>query len=833
MTMQPLQVPSNLAPDEQMQRLQFDFTGEWLPDLHPLKIGNGNYSDVNNVRYTKTGIKTCNGYTIINVTPIATYIKGRNGFQLRTPNTQKSYIFTQQWNSALSASVLMVNKGTPPATSNFEGSALHADASGATQGFFAEAPNNDMIYCNSLETLIYGGDESAIGAFVLATSITGLTPVAPIIYTNEIRNILTTAENIVAFVAASNIYLVGSTRPLSGIKPYISVANASASTPTIKEWTGTAWSACAVSSDDSSVGGVTHATTGMISFTSTVTTSKPAFITDQLLYWYQVSLSAGTCTIYHTTVKAPIQNLVDLWDGVNRVCIQCEVSRSSVYGDYTAEVYDTSTIQYPIAANFSGLAAADFAILMFQDRITAIKFAFLGGFVNTTVSTLTLYYWDGTNFTSVGTLYDGTLSGGKAMNLNGTVYWNPPSSSVEHKVNLFSTYGYAYKLVWSGGLSGTGSTTTPDGCWPDTIYGIPAVKTMGAYKFAFNYKNRIFLAGDVAGKEGHGIDYGVRETSDSFNGQDSSANNKRLYIGKNSSDVIAAANVFNRFGASLYNSELILKPNETYLLDGDDPESFRVSQISENIGCIAPRTLSTAEVAFEMSKDAIRNIAIWVSSVGPILFDAAVIVPLLGVNLYFDKTNDVCVNFDYLSNAHAWFDPNYYEWNLCLPSGTDQVTCNVWLAYDLINKRWTKRNVGSQYIPQATIKIITAGFYVGALITTNDPDNIGPFLVTAISANTLTFAGKLGIEHLAIATITLTTVFIDVDVYIDGSNTPVNLSVSKIEQSDNFTKLLFGCNITHFCIQFKFSLYSKSTGNNVLPLVWGPRFMFEREDIGG
>jgi hypothetical protein len=786
---QEIQGLQQYAPDSPFERLQFDFLGEWLPDIHPLKIANGNFSDCQNIRYTKTGIIGVNGYTRINTTPISTYVNGRNGFQLRTPNTQKSYIFTQQWNAALSASVLAVHKGVPPNTGDFEGTYIHTDATGAQQGFFVEAPNNDMVYCNSVETLIYGGEESGVASFIKATGITAITPTTPITYTDEIRNTLTDADNVVAFTAATDIYLIGSTRPLSGFKPYISVFNAVASTITVKEWVGTAWASVTGTVDGTAVGGITHAQIGGVTFNSTVATSKPVLINDLLLYWYQVSVSAGSFTLYHLTVNCPMQPLVNLWDGVNRVCISFQVNRSGIYEDYTPEVYDVSTSAYPIAAKLSGLSSTDYAIMMFSDRITAIKVAFLPGLVNTLVSTLTLYYWNGTTWASVGTIYDGSLDSGatKSMNKNGTIYWNPPAATAEHKVNLFSTFAYAYKLEWSGGLSAhtekditnlsqaaacvvtwvdhdfvdgdkvtfSGITqadwsglngnnyevtvidadtfsivfdsslfgtpydpvTDPglikivtggyeDGCYLDTLYGIPCTQSMGAYKFAFNYKNRLFLAGDIPGKEGHSIDYAVANTSDSFNGEDSSSDNKRIYVGKNSSDIVATANIFNRFGASLYNSEIVTKSTETFLLDGHSPETFTVSQISENIGCAAPRTMCTAEVAFEITKDAIRNIAMWISYVGPILFDAAVLVPLSGINLYFDRELDTCVNFDAIENSHGWFDPNHYEWNVCLPSGAGQVACNVWLTYNLISKKWSKINTGTKPVPQATVKVV-------------------------------------------------------------------------------------------------------------------------------
>lgn len=703
----------NVAQDSPIQRIQGDFTGEWQPDLEPLKIINGNFSDVQNIRYlrNKTGIVVVNGYTKVNVTTaLSAYPKGRSGFQLRSPHTQKSYIFTQQYNTGLTSSVIYLHKGVPPATGDFETTTIHSDASGALNGSFVEAPDNNIVYSNGVETLIYGGEESHISAFLLTSGYSGITPTNPIEYTDQMRNTLTTSSEIVSVPDGTYSYWIASTRPLSMFKPYIvhGFGNIINATITVNYWSGTAWTPCTSVIDGTKIGSKTHAQTGVVSFDSTVATAKPILVNDTLFYWYIVQFTgAGPFKLYHVTVSSPIQPLVNLWDGVNHTCIQCQISRSSVYEDYTPEVAETSTVQYPIAAKFAGILSTDHAILMFSDRMTAFKFTFIAALVNATAASVTIQYWTGSAWTSVGTVYDGTMDTGgtKSMAQNGTMFWNALPKSGEHAQTLFGIHGYAYKLSWSATLTADTGTMV-SGCYVDTIYGIPASDVMGAYKFAFNYKNRLFLAGDVAGKEGHGIDYSVKDTVDCFNGADSSANGKRLYIGDNSSDVVAAVNIFNRFGANIYNSELLLKSTQVFLLDGEGPESYRVSQISDNLGTQAPRTVCTAEVAFEVTKDAIRNIAMWVSNSGPVIFDAAVLVPVRGVNLYFDRTKTTCVNFDAMDKAHAWFDPNYFEWNVCLPVGVGQTTCNVWLTYDLVEKRWSKRDVGLQYIPQATAKVV-------------------------------------------------------------------------------------------------------------------------------
>jgi hypothetical protein len=710
--MQPLTPPQPIAQDDEFQRIQFDFTGAWLPDLHPIKVGINNYTDVENIRYTKTGVSVCFGYSKINATTALTKVNGLSGAQLRTPFTQKSYIITQQFDGNLANGELRLHKGVPPATGDFEVTALHTDASGAGVGRFTEAPDNNLIYCNGIETKVFSGDESAIGVFLYTGGVSGLTLTSPYDYTDIIRDNLNIAASRVAIGKTPNCYVIGTTRPIDSIYVYIALGNATAATSVaVSTWSGTTWSGVSGLSDGTASGGITHAQSGRISWTSSVGTSVPAIINDQLLYWYTFTLSDGSCEIYHVTYRAPFQNLVDLWDGVNRVCLQYQVGKSSVFRDYTPDVYDPSNATYPIAADLSGLTSSDSVILMFNERQTALKYTFIAGLTNAAAATITIKYWNGSAFTTVGTVYDGTLDSGgtKTHAQNGTIAWNPPSASSEFRKMAFGMFMYAYEITFSNTLTAKtvdSFNKATAGVFVDTVYGVPAVKTIGAYKFGFMYKNRLFLAGDVVAHEGHGIDFAVKDTADCFNGPDSSADGKRLYVGKASADLVAAANVFNRFGANIYNSELLLKSNETYLLDGDNPDNFIISQVSENVGIISPYTLATAEVAFEVNRDAIRNIAIWLSASGPVIFDAAIIIPIEGVDLYFNRNMSTCMNFSAANRAHGWYDPTYFEYNLCLPVGTGQTSCNVWLAYDLVNKRWTKRSVGSQYVPQATLRVI-------------------------------------------------------------------------------------------------------------------------------
>jgi hypothetical protein len=83
------------------------------------------------------------------------------------------------------------------------------------------------------------------------------------------------------------------------------------------------------------------------------------------------------------------------------------------------------------------------------------------------------------------------------------------------------------------------------------------------------------------------------------------------------------------------------------------------------------------------------------------MFDGAVFVPLRGVDTYFDPANSGAINQTYIANSRGWYDPVYREYNLLIPTGAAQQTCNTWLVYDLVRKRWYQKDTGAAAYPQA------------------------------------------------------------------------------------------------------------------------------------
>ena len=674
-----------------MQYIQFPFDGQWMPDADAAKIGPRNFKSLINMRYVPGSIEGIQGYTETNTGAISSYTDIRNGHQLRTDRTNESYVLVQAYSDATNSKVYYNTTSIP---NQGDYTALHTDASGHGLGRFATAPQGNIAYANGVESYIWAGDEMRVSGFFTMDDDDFDGAENPIERTDAINNTLSSTNNYIS-IGAQKFWTVFSTRPLQGVKYTIKTANPSTSTLAVaKYWSGSAWTEVSNPNDGTTAGGKTLAQTGVYSFDATTAVAKPFHYQGLYLYGYLFELSTGTAEVSYVTVDAPWQSIVDVWDGVFRQPIQFQFSFSSAYEDYTLEVNEPSDVVDPIAAELDGCDTTDHVIAMFDERMAGIKFSMLADYVQTNTAAATVYYNSGTTWTTVGTVVDGTLNPSTdALGQTGLLSWNPPDADAEFRKTLFGTSGYAYRIVWDGTLSGTHGDATQE-LLIDLVTGIPAQNETLPYKFMSTFRNRLLGCGYIAGKEGNRVDYTMTNSSDVWNGYESSMQGAQsLYFG-GVEELTCGTEIYNRFGSNIYAIWLALKTGETYILSGSGPEDYQIYPISYTVGCPAPLTLATAETGFEMAKDVTRNVAIWLSYAGPVIFDGAVLKPILGISNYFDPNEPEVINFDKIDIASGWYDPTYREYNLLIPSGSGQTTNNVWLVYDMVRGRWFQKDTG-------------------------------------------------------------------------------------------------------------------------------------------
>jgi len=687
-------MPEPMAHEPVEKTMGFD--GAWMPDFDPSKMGEENFSELKNYRYVEDGIEPIEGYSAITTNPCnATYLKIRDGIQLRQNiGTATSYVIVFAWNSAETAGRVYENKGAVPAAADFETAALFTPTS-PTNPRFSHLPRG-IGFCTGTETVIYEGDEANPGIVILADDYSGLSYTNPQDFTEEMSNTLSGTNNLMTFAAASqNCIIIGTTRRMTSFNVTMKTGNVLAAVMVVKEWTAGSWSAVGNLVDGTqSPAGTSMGKSGTVSWDAN-SNALPTFIDNVYLYHYAIDFGdAGTGIVQQITVNMPMQNALDIWDGVFRTCISYQaIINAADAADYTLEVNEESNIDFPISAKMDNFRqdAGDYLIVGAEERSTALKVEMLGGRGNTNASVLTIYYWDGDSWVTVGTVVDGTLSGGATHGVSGVISWNPPDQYKERSQTLYGVTGYFYKvaasLQWDAEVE------------VDFVSLIPRPKEVTAHIFPAKFSERAFFGGPVG--EENALDYTATSTVDVHNGLDSSAHGQRIYVG-GGERLTAARSVYNRFGSSIYETLLIFKNNETYLLTGTGPADFRLFRVSENYGCPAPRTLVGAEVGYQMGGGAYRNVVMWMSYRGPVIFDGAVILPITGVDLYFDtRKTDTVINTTYIANSVAWFDPFWKEFHLMIPTGS-ATTLDTHIVYDLTRKKWWKCNYdgGASDIPQ-------------------------------------------------------------------------------------------------------------------------------------
>ncbi|MDD4984630.1 MAG: hypothetical protein PHQ43_02400, partial [Dehalococcoidales bacterium] len=393
----------------------------------------------------------------------------------------------------------------------------------------------------------------------------------------------------------------------------------------------------------------------------------------------------------------------------------------------------------------------------------------------------------------------------------------------------------------------------------DVIKGVTAPnEDINAYTFPFYFANRAMLCGKIDTNELNRIDYSATNAPDVWNGEDSSFGpTGPLYFGEGG-ELTCAAAMYNRLGSNLYDLAVVCKHSETYMLTGFDQETWKIYTVSGSIGCPAPLTMATADIGLATGDEATRNIAMWLSYNGPVIFDGNSIIPIgQKIKPYFDKTDSRCVLHSIIEKSIGWVDNDYDEYNLLIPSGSSATSVNVWLCYDIKRNRWFRKQPNSLMgfgYPQAVVKVQDAygtqyvyGFFdngymkrleygttwAGAALTYA----IQQSLTTAAQIPTGDIWDKTKVRRLKVVTDAATDETAMVVTHYHDGNSPGNSfttidSEETIEFSKN-TQSVISTNPYWNCWSHKwnFAVNTSTQTNGIKLLMWGYQYVVTREDI--
>ncbi len=668
-------------PADSLQPIPFPFIGKWNPSEDPALLDDYGLQDVQNVRKVGKHFKGIGGHSIINSSSIATYTYLLNGFHFYKDQPQESHVIVLAGSTTTSPgqTYLYENTAAIPGTGNFSATTLHTDAAGGMgTGRFSLAPGGNMVYANGVETLIWGGDEIEPIAFISDSTLAASSSPAltnPRDFTDAIRDKSQAAGDYVTISASTwPSWLVGFYRPLDGMKIYLNSANASASTITGQQWTGTTWSSLTIT-DGTKTGGVALATNGWLTWADGGNAQR-RYINGLDLYWYQFLLSAGTASVYYATVDAPVTSIKNNWDGSYYFPAKTFLYIGR-YSEATSRVVDELDTTF---VDLSGLTTSTQSLVVgFLDRMQGIQIYMQPGYEQVTSgTTVAVNYWDGTAFTATSAVADGTADGTTGLSHSGVISWTPPAATAEFKKMIGDALPlYYYELKWSANLSASVHISE--------IRGIAYPNTLKTYTFSETFQNRLFLFNEYNGEKNKVI-YSGANTPDVFNGADSSS----LYFGDRT-EIIAAKPLYNVFRTFAAEQLIVVKKNETWRLSGDGPTNWVVNRMSANIGCVAPLSMVACEIADSAEADTKRQVAIWQSDKGFVMSDGAAIIPISNdIRCYFDANDSRYIPTSRQSKTVSWYDPYTRSYKALISSGSTATYHNIELEYSLEHKEWTK-----------------------------------------------------------------------------------------------------------------------------------------------
>ncbi len=501
-----------------------------------------------------------------------------------------------------------------------------------------------------------------------------------------------------AYNEAQRRFRILSARPLQGAKFYINSANTTTSTLSGYVWNGRGFSALSLT-DGTASGGISMAQTGTVTWGSTSSNAKPLIFEGRSLYCYEFELSDGGFLLYQATADGGFEPINDIWSGEYEVPFEVRFVDNSASQtiDYTVKAINASDTTVPWGLELDAMTSSDEIIIGFERRVHALDIAMLTDKMNANASSITVYYRNGPNWVSVGTVHDGAMSeyAKKCFGRSGVIWWYPPGDGEETKYSPYGTPGYFYRIKVSATISGTAGDDDPE-VVVDLINGIPVQYTLQPTVGIGTFRGRPIRWGFTAANEGNRIDYGVTNTANAFNGADSSMDGiQSLFIG-NGEALTQVEQMFNRYGNNIYVTLTAAKKRGVYLVYGEGPEDFKIFPISELVGCPAPHSFMTIPAGGEIAEGVRWNVQMWVDYSGPQMFNGSTVEPIPGVENFFDPNHEDYLGTAEIESAVGWPDYTYHEANW--------VIGDVWLVYRWKEKRWFKKQCPNYPIAGASVR---------------------------------------------------------------------------------------------------------------------------------
>lgn len=640
-------------------------------------LPSGSFSQIQNMRPRRPGLEKRKGH-IKQHSTAADSQETISLFNFSKAGQSEKAIFRQLADGSIQKAT-----SNPPAvtTGNF-GTEVLAARSSPSPASWGIIGDNLLLADNAGLPVIYSGATQKIAAFIVYKGTVTI-PDIPIEggdYTDDVTDGKSSTVAVLnSLDTLANFDCLFVMTPIRANKLNFIVVNAngtvSVATVKYRKNDGT-WAAVSGFSDGTISSSASLGQTG--SMTWTIPTDEiPHFQFNKSGFWYQISFSVAldsTVSLSEVSFEGPFQEIQNVWNGALDDAIEAQkfINSSGAYYTYSGS-----------AMSAGGLTASDAIYFCSNDPLIGF-FLDIGATPNTTASTAisSVSVWDGSAFTAVSGVSDGTKGGGSITgSTSGYVTW---TNTITPKQVAFrsSIYGYWYKVVFSQTLSASltwGIQTVPR--FDITTIGIKAQscavwKDRAAYCFEDNY---VHFSTKYAPMILNGSDYGLIAAGDG-------RKNKILAMRKYYNELFVWQEEKGRDGGCLT------------IIEGNSPSTFDKLVLSDRIGIVNSKSLALIEdmeVGDMSPNKGVYKGVLWISRYGIYKTDGRNIKNISGgISNYFDPLKAECIRAGYEAKHWMAWDSVYSVVRVGLVSGASATMPNIFFVYDPITGNWSTDTLG-------------------------------------------------------------------------------------------------------------------------------------------
>lgn len=653
--------------------LAIPLKGGAITRYHKSLLPFGGFSAAQNVRGKHPGFKKRLGQVKLHSTADSTN-EVLSLYQFRKNRIDEKHFFAQMSDG----DILEATNAPPAITTGVFGSEVFSGSAGQIPAAWSVV-DDILIHSNGVDQhKTYTGDNNYVSAFVKfdGAAVPTNIPEIGIDYTVQVTDGLTTTVAILDSLntyAAFECVFICTPVPATKLTWTISSANGNASVATLYyRKSDNTWADTSMTDGTISPAGKTLGATGSMTWTAP-TDEIPMFMYGQSGFWYQLRVSAqldAEVEVSKVTFGSGFHDLVNVWDGVIPYAIEAILYDQSagVYSTYATGAVEISDMVH---------SADDTADRIYFDSADGIQGIYIDvgatPNVNTTAAILGVYGWNGTAFTTVGTVTDGT----NGFVNSGWITW-PRFASQPHQFKTTQYYAHWYYIAIKTATLSTdliiSIQTMPYFDIEELGHGqcSCAWKGMTAYTFTL-YGNYVYIAPPEQPLCLNGTNYGILKAGDG-----------------RTNKVVAMRNFYNEM--LVFQEERGVEGGCVTLFQGYSPDTFGKLVLSTKVGTFSNKTVEVVDgvLTATATEEKVKTLCFFLSRYGVCTTDGISISVISDdIQNYFDPSKAECIRRGYESKMWLSYDSAFNVIRIGLVSGSSATLPNVFPVFDLIDNTWS------------------------------------------------------------------------------------------------------------------------------------------------